>query len=122
MRPDVWIPEGTPAVERDRLTTIADVHLFPPAGPIPAVAGRGDILVAADDTRRALDYAAHIEGLSVIQAFSAGVDSIVEHVPPGVTLCDAAGVHDVAVAEWVVLAILASQRRLAEHLEAQRAG
>lgn len=122
MRPAVWIPEGTPAIERDRLADIADVRLFPPVGPIPGVAGRGDMLLAAEDARRAVDYAAHVDGLRVIQAFSAGVDTIIEHVPPGVTLCDAAGVHDIAVAEWVVLAILASRRRFAEHLEAQRAG
>jgi phosphoglycerate dehydrogenase-like enzyme len=122
MKPTVWLPERSPAVERERLTAIASIHLFPPEGAIPAVVGRGDILVLADDAGRAMDHAAHIEGLQVIQAFSAGVDSIVGRVPPGVTLCDAAGVHDVAVAEWVMTAILASQRRLAEHLEAQRAG
>jgi phosphoglycerate dehydrogenase-like enzyme len=37
-------------------------------------------------------------------------------------LCDAAGVHDVPVAEWVVMTILASRRRLPEHLEGQRRG
>ena len=122
MRPAVWIPEGAPAVERERLAAIADVRLFPPAGPIPEIAGPGDMLLAAEDARRALEYAGHIDGLRVIQAFSAGVDNIIEHVPPGVTLCDAAGVHDIPVAEWVVLAILASQRRFAEHLETQLAG
>ena len=122
VRPDVWIPERSPEVERERLAAIADVHLFPPDGPIPEVVGRGDILVLADDAGRAIDHAAHIEALRVIQAFSAGVDSIIGRVPPGVILCDAAGVHDVAVAEWVMTVILASQRRLPEHLEAQRAG
>jgi phosphoglycerate dehydrogenase-like enzyme len=120
MRPDVWIPERSPEVERDRLATIATVHLFPPAGEIPAVAGAGDILIAADDATRAIDHAAHIDGLRVIQTFSAGIDRIVGRVPPGVILCDAAGVHDVAVAEWVVMVILASQRRLAEHIDGQR--
>ena len=54
--------------------------------------------------------------------FSAGVDVIVDRMPRGVVLCDASGVHDVAVAEWVMMAILASRRRLPEHLGAQRAG
>jgi phosphoglycerate dehydrogenase-like enzyme len=122
MRPDVWIPERSPEVERERLAAIATVHQFPPAGPIPDVVGRGDILVLADDAGRAMDHAAHLDGLRVILAFSAGVDSIVGRVPPGVILCDAAGVHDVAVAEWVMTVILASQRRLPEHLDGQRAG
>lgn len=122
MRPDVWIPERAPADERARLSGIATVHDFAPEGPIPATLGRGDILIAAVDTARALDVAPHIEGLRVIQAFSAGVDWIIDRVPPGVTLCDAAGVHDVAVAEWVVMVILASGRRLAEHIDGQRTG
>lgn len=122
MRPDVWIPERSPETERARLETIADVHLFPRDGEIPDVAGRGDILIAADDSDRAIAFAAHIDGLRVIQAFSAGVDRMIGSIPAGVTLCDAAGVHDVAVAEWVLMVILASQRRLAEHIDGQRTG
>jgi phosphoglycerate dehydrogenase-like enzyme len=99
MRPHVWIPERAPTTERTRLAGIADVHDFAAEGPIPTVVGRGEILVAADDTDRAFAVAAHIEGLRVIQAFSAGVDSLIGRVPPGIVLCDAAGVHDVAVAE-----------------------
>jgi phosphoglycerate dehydrogenase-like enzyme len=122
MRPDVWIPERSPEIERARLADIATVHLFPSEGEIPGVAGAGDILIAADDAERAIAHAAHIEGLRVIQAFSAGVDRMIGRVPPGVILCDAAGVHDVAVAEWVLMVILASQRRLAEHIDGQRSG
>jgi phosphoglycerate dehydrogenase-like enzyme len=122
MRPEVWIPQGAPTVERERLASIANVRLFPATGQTPAVAGHGDILVAGEHPDRAFDYAPHIDGLRVIQAFSAGVDSIVDRVPAGVILCDARGVHDIAVAEWVVMVILAAQRRLPEHLEAQRAG
>ena len=121
VRPDIWIPERTPPAERDRLRELAELHVFAPAGPIEAVP-RADLLVAEHDVSRALDVAGHIQRLGAIQAFSAGVDSIADRLPPGVTLCDAAGVHDVAVAEWVVMTILASQRRLPEHLADQRAG
>jgi len=120
MRPDIWIPERSPAAERDRLATIATVHTFPPDGEIPDVAGSGDILIAAVDAGRAIAYARHIDGLRVIQAFSAGVDRMIENIPAGVILCDAAGVHDVAVVEWVVMVILASQRRFAAHIDGQR--
>lgn len=120
MRPDVWIPEPSPIAGRDRLATIATVHTFPMDGEIPEVAGTGDILIAAHDADRAIAYARHIDGLRVIQAFSAGVDRMIGSVPEGVILCDAAGVHDVAVAEWVLMVILASQRRLAEHVDGQR--
>ncbi len=122
MRPDVWIPAQTPAVERERIGTLATLHVFPDSGPLAARLGHGDVLVAAHDVRRALEVARHLDGLQVIQSLSAGVDDIIEGIPPGVTLCDAAGVHDVAVAEWVIMTILASRRRLPEHLDAQRAG
>jgi phosphoglycerate dehydrogenase-like enzyme len=57
--------------------------------------------------------------LRLIQSFSAGVDSILPVVPPGVVLCNAYGVHDISVSEWVVAAILAMQRRLPEFLDLQ---
>jgi phosphoglycerate dehydrogenase-like enzyme len=53
-----------------------------------------------------------LEDLHVVQTLSAGVDWLVDDVPAGVTLCDAAGVHDVPVSEWTATAILAMQREL----------
>ncbi|MEO7752024.1 MAG: 2-hydroxyacid dehydrogenase [Terracoccus sp.] len=58
--------------------------------------------------------------LRVVQLTSAGVEDIVGHVPDGVTLCDAGGVHGSSVAELVLAMILASQRRLPHFLDAQR--
>src|SRR5919108_981442 len=51
---------------------------------------------------------------------SAGIDWLLPEIPQGVILCDAAGVHDVPLAEWVVMAILADRHRLRAHLDAQR--
>jgi len=122
MRPHLWIPEEAPANERERLAELAELHIYPAAGELPASVGHGDLLVAGNDPRRALDVAPRIEGLRYFQTFSAGVDRIVGKLPVGVTLCDAAGVHDIAVAEWVLMATLASRRRLPEHVDGQRAG
>ena len=124
MRPDVWVPERTPQAERDRLAALAAVHVFPPKDAVGGAEDElhADLLVAAYDTARALEVARRLEGLRFIQATSAGVDGLVGRIPPGVILCDAAGVHDVAVAEWVIMAILASGRHLPEHLDAQRRG
>lgn len=58
------------------------------------------------------DAMQQLDDLRVVQTLSAGVDWLVDHVPPGVTLCDAAGVHDVPVSEWTMAAILAMQREL----------
>ena len=57
--------------------------------------------------------------LKFVQSFSAGVDRLLPLIPPGVILCSAVGVHDVAVSEWVVAVILAVGHRLPEFLEAQ---
>jgi phosphoglycerate dehydrogenase-like enzyme len=122
VRPHVWIPERTPQGERERLATLASLHVFPASGPLADRLGHGDLLVAAYGTARALEVAQHLDGLRFIQSFSAGVDSFIARVPPGVTLCDASGVHGVAVAEWVVMTMLASRRRLPEHIERQRLG
>ena len=61
-----------------------------------------------------------LPGLQVVQAFSAGVDNLLQLIPPGVVLCSAVGVHDASVSEWVVAAILAMGRRLPEFGDAQR--
>lgn len=61
-----------------------------------------------------------LPGLKLVQAFSAGVDYVLPLIPPGVVLCNAVGVHDASVSEWVLAAILAMQRRLPEFLDLQR--
>ncbi|MGC4814125.1 2-hydroxyacid dehydrogenase [Micromonospora sp. DT228] len=57
--------------------------------------------------------------LAVVQLLSAGADAWAGRTPPGVTLCDARGVHDPATAEWVVTAILAQLRAFPAFLRAQ---
>jgi phosphoglycerate dehydrogenase-like enzyme len=65
---------------------------------------------------------AAMERVRVVQTVSAGVDWLLEGLRPDITVCDAAGVHDVPVAEWVVGAILAMAKRLPELVDSQRAG
>ena len=50
--------------------------------------------------------------LRVIQTLTAGVENFLPHVPDGVTLCNAAGVHDASTAELAVALTLASGRHL----------
>jgi phosphoglycerate dehydrogenase-like enzyme len=60
--------------------------------------------------------------LRVIQTLSTGVDWLVGRVPDGVIVCNARGVHDGPLAEWVVGAILAFQRGLVRARDAQADG
>ena len=63
----------------------------------------------------------HMTALRVLQSDSAGVDWLLPIVPDGMTVCDARGVHDVPVSEWVLAAILADRKALGEARDAQRA-
>lgn len=57
--------------------------------------------------------------LQVIQTLTAGVEHVLPHVPDGVTVCNAAGVHDAATSELAVGLMIGAQRRLAELVRAQ---
>ncbi|HEY5822577.1 MAG TPA: 2-hydroxyacid dehydrogenase [Propionibacteriaceae bacterium] len=59
-----------------------------------------------------LDRAPEMSSLRVIQTLTAGVENFLPHVPDGVTLCNAAGVHDASTAELAIALILASGRHL----------
>jgi phosphoglycerate dehydrogenase-like enzyme len=65
---------------------------------------------------------AKLPRLRLIQLMSAGVDHVLRFVPPGVTLCNARGAHDPAVAEWIIAVILAQLRQLPRFVAAQHAG
>ena len=65
---------------------------------------------------------AKLPRLRLIQLMSAGAERAIPFVPPGVTLCNARGAHDPAVAEWIMAVVLAEVRRLPRFLAAQQAG
>jgi phosphoglycerate dehydrogenase-like enzyme len=86
---------------------------------LPDHPGRGDILVPHGRRPYVRKLADRLENLRVVQTLSAGVDHYLELVPPGVTMCDARGVHDIPVAEWCVAAILAMQHQLPRYVRQQ---
>jgi phosphoglycerate dehydrogenase-like enzyme len=65
---------------------------------------------------------AKLPRLKLIQLMSAGAENVIPFVPPGVTLCNARGAHDPAVAEWIMAVILAQVRQLPRFMAAQQAG
>lgn len=60
--------------------------------------------------------------LQVVQTLTAGVDNVLAHLTPGVTLCNAAGVHDASTAELAVGLTIASLRHLDDFARAMPAG
>ncbi|MET8150767.1 2-hydroxyacid dehydrogenase [Actinoplanes sp. NPDC049668] len=63
-----------------------------------------------------------LTGLEVVQLLSAGADNWVGRVPPGVQLCDARGVHDASVSEWVLGAVIGALRGFPAFARAQERG
>ncbi|WP_405060614.1 2-hydroxyacid dehydrogenase [Kribbella sp. NBC_01505] len=60
--------------------------------------------------------------LKVVQLQTAGYEGVLPHLPEGVTLCNARGVHDASTAELAVGLILASYRRLPRAVRNQELG
>jgi phosphoglycerate dehydrogenase-like enzyme len=55
-----------------------------------------------------------MKSLKIIQSPNAGVDDVLKIRPDGVTLCNAAGVHDASTAELAVALAIASRRGFAD--------
>lgn len=58
--------------------------------------------------------------VKVLQTLTAGFDNVQPHVPVGVTLCNAAGVHDDATSELAVLLALSALRDMPRSFRAQQ--
>lgn len=69
-----------------------------------------------------LERSVEMSNLRVIQTLTAGVENFLPHVPDGVTLCNAAGVHDASTAELAIALALASGRHLDEFARNQAEG
>jgi phosphoglycerate dehydrogenase-like enzyme len=84
--------------------------------------GAGQFVVAGFIRRGFTDLLKRLDDVRVVQTMSAGVEDLVGHIPQGAVLCDAAGVHDASVADWVVMAILAMYRQLPRFVVDQQLG
>ena len=105
-------PELLPAFSKDvELVRIPE----DPQGPIDI-----DIWIPALEGPIAKKQWPHLKGVKVVQSLYAGVDAFLKWLPPGITLCDARGVHDIPVAEWAVTAVLAMQKYIPFYVELQR--
>jgi phosphoglycerate dehydrogenase-like enzyme len=71
---------------------------------------------------RALEGISRMSSLQVIQSPNAGVDDLLEILPPGVTLCNAKGVHDASTAELAVGLTISARRGLATFMVNQSKG
>ena len=71
---------------------------------------------------KALSYAAKMPNLKILQMLNAGYDDALAYLRPGLTLCNARGVHDASTAELAVGLAIASRRGFAEFIREQGVG
>jgi phosphoglycerate dehydrogenase-like enzyme len=102
-----YLPEGVDVTRIGKVLT-GELHL--------------DMWVLPLHPKQAAAARPHIRSVHVVQSQYAGVDAFLSFVPPGATLCDAQGVHDIPVAEWIVAAILASLKYIPFYVHLQAAG
>jgi phosphoglycerate dehydrogenase-like enzyme len=118
----VCLPDDEHRRHVGELPANVEVVLAAEGGPIPDLTAV-DLVVPDGSTRQAVLAVLGAPGrLRVIQTLSAGVDWLVGRVPDGIVVCNARGVYDVPLAEWVVGAILASQRGFPSARDAQSRG
>lgn len=89
-----------------------ELHLIPNDGPPPPEAREAEFLVPPVRSNSLLKMLGEMPRLAVVQAASAGTDWLRPWVPDGVTLCNARGTRDRAVAEWVLAAVLSMEKQL----------
>jgi phosphoglycerate dehydrogenase-like enzyme len=107
----VWIRDR-PQRALGSLPDSVELHWSPREGPLPPEIRNAELLVPAEHSRDLLRLLGDMSQLKVVQTVSAGVDWLLPWTPDGVVVCNARGLRDVAVAEWVLAAVLAMEKRL----------
>lgn len=79
------------------------------AEPTPRELG-AEVIILGAEFRHLVPRLSDFSGLRLIQTLNAGVETMLPHVPAGVTFCNASGVHDIPVAEWAVGMVIAMRR------------
>lgn len=116
----MWIPPDTDAGHRALLPSGIAIHDLPRVDEPARHLGPGEFVVVDFFRCDILEVLERLDGVRVVQTMSAGVERLVGRIPDGAVLCNASGAHDIAVAEWVVMAVLAMRRGLADHVLHQR--
>ena len=111
-----WLPYADRAEAERRLGGIpegVEVDCYDATGELPdSIADVQFYVIPYMKGAEQLDRIAEMTALEVVQTQTAGVDNFKPVIPAGVTLCNAAGVHDASTAELAVALMLASGRHL----------
>ncbi len=118
-----WVPTGEVAAALDGLPGATVEVVAPDGTPLPGTAGEVEFYVPPFfPAQPAIAAMRQMPRLAVVQTLTAGINSLLPDIPPGVRLCNARGAHDASTAEWVVAAILAAIREFPLFAREQLAG
>jgi phosphoglycerate dehydrogenase-like enzyme len=118
----VWVSESD-LEYLDGVPASVEVTVYPRDGLLDPATAQAEFIVPHMDWPLALlESLPRLKALKVVQVLTAGVDWILPYVPTGAILCDASGVHDATVSEWVVGAILAAYKGFPRYRDLQREG
>lgn len=100
-------------------------QVAPSPCPVPLVSSLDEVAFYVPEymgPSSTIEVMADMPNLRVVQLLTAGFDNVVPHLPDGVTLCNAGGVHDASTAELAVGLMIASLRGLDEYARAMPSG
>jgi len=119
----VWLPESASVALPGGLPGGMTADVWTGGEQLPDSADEVEVVVLPFGVPSSrMPVLAKLPRLRLIQLLSAGAERAIPFVPPGVTLCNARGAHDPAVAEWIMSVILAEVRQLPRFIAAQHAG
>jgi phosphoglycerate dehydrogenase-like enzyme len=103
-----WVPYADVV---DRLPATLPVDVFDGAGPAPkSIEDVTFFVLPYTFSPGAMQLMREMPRLRVVQTLTAGYEHVLPHLPAGVTLCNAGGVHDASTAELAMTLMLASLR------------
>lgn len=119
----VWLPDAGMAEAMGGLPDAMAADVWDGGERLPDSAADVEVVVLPFGVPQPrMPMLAKLPRLRLIQLMSAGAEHVAAFVPPGVTLANARGAHDPAVAEWIIAVILAQLRQLPRFMAAQQAG
>jgi hypothetical protein len=92
-RVEVWVPYREHLDALGALPDSVHVSVGDGRGPTPGDPAEVEVWVPPFSSGPDVVALRNLTGLRLLQLMSAGVDVWIDHVPKGVTLCDARGVH-----------------------------
>ncbi len=119
----VWLPEAESEALMGGLPEGFRADVWTGGPDLPSSADTVEVIIPPFDVADAeLARFAELPRLKLVQLESVGVEWIKPFVPSGVTLCNARGAYDGAVAEWIISVALAHLRRLPRFEQARQEG